>query len=147
MSARSLMVMCALAALTHCAKTEIVSAQEEFNKGSGRHLKGIVVNDPTAKIGSAEKHIKTPWMIVSPDGKKGFANEFTTNAISVVTGDGVNYYAHQQDENSDRTKVIHFTVDENGIPSRTGEVIDTTIMLSKMKMAIPNRWYPKHKMV
>ena len=120
MSARSLMVMCALAAMTHCAKSEIVAAQEQ--PGNGR----IVVNDPTAQIGTAEKHVKTPWMIVSPDGKRGFANDFTTNAISVVSEDGINYYAHQEDENGDRTKVIHFTVDENGIPSRTGDVIDTT---------------------
>ena len=111
--------MCALAALANCAKADIVSAQEQFDVEAD--VKGILINnDQTAAIGS----VKTPWMIVRPDGKSAFANDFTTNAISVVSEDGVNYYAHVEGENGDRTKVIHFTVHENGIPSKQGNVID-----------------------
>ena len=102
------------------AEVGIVSAQEQID-GDG-NITGIVVNNPTATIGS----VKTPWMIVRPDGKSGFANDFTTNAISVVSEDGVNYYAHVEGENGDRTKVIHFTVNESGIPSKHGDVIDIT---------------------
>ena len=98
----------------------IVSAQEQID-GDG-NITGIVVNNPTATIGS----VKTPWMIVRPDGESGFANDFTTNAIAVVSEDGTNYYAHVEGENGDRTKVIQFTVNESGIPSKHGDVIDTT---------------------
>lgn len=115
----------AFAALTNCGRSEVISAQEQFDI-TNTFLKGVVVHDPSAIIGNEEKHFKTPWMIVSPDAQKGFTNGFTTNAISVVSEDGVNYYAHQQDENGGRTNVIHFTVNKDGIPSRTGEVIDTT---------------------
>lgn len=106
----------------------MISAQEQFdsNPDSMFGVKGILVHNPSAVIGNAEKHFKTPWMIVSPDAQKGFANGFTSNAVSVVSEDGVNYYAHQQDENGGRTNVIHFTVNEDGIPSQHGDVIDTT---------------------
>ena len=114
----SLVSMCALAALANYAKADIVSAQEHFDEE--RNMKSIVVNNPTASIGS----VKTPWMFVKPDGNSGFANDFTTNAISVVSEDGINYYAHV-DNNGDRTKVIHFTLDKNGIPSKHGDIIDT----------------------
>lgn len=124
---RHFALVCAFAALANCGRSEVISAQEQFNNDPyDACLKGIVVHDPSAIIGNEEKHFKTPWMIVSPDAKKGFTNGFTTNAISVVSEDGVNYYAHQQDENGGRTNVIHFTVNKDGIPSRTGEVIDTT---------------------
>ena len=116
---KSLISMCAFAALTNCAKADIESVQE--HQGTGR----IVVHDPDAEIGRGNELFK--WMIVSPDGGKAFANDFTTNAISVVTEDGTNYYAHVQGENNDRTKVIHFTVDKNGFPSSYGDVIDTTL--------------------
>ena len=116
-------VLCIVGALANCAKADIVAAQELPN---GR----VIVNDPTAYIGSEQNHVKTPWMIVSPDAMQGFANDFTTNAISLVSEDGTNFYAHIETKDSegniDRTKVIHFTVDENGIPSKTGEEIDTT---------------------
>lgn len=115
---KSLISVCIFAALANCGKSEVTAARELPN---GR----ILVEDPTAVIGNGEKHVKTPYMIVAPDARSGFANDFTTNAISVVTEDCVNYYAHIQGENQDRTKVIHFTVDKNGIPSKTGEIIDT----------------------
>lgn len=125
---RALVFMFAICALASCAKSEIISAQEQFdsNPDSMFGVKGILVHNPSAVIGNAEKHFKTPWMIVSPDAQKGFANGFTSNAVSVVSEDGVNYYAHQQDENGGRTNVIHFTVNEDGIPSQHGDVIDTT---------------------
>ena len=122
---RHFALVCAFAALTNCGRSEVISAQEQFDP-TNTFLKGVVVHDPSAVIGNEEKHFKTPWMIVSPDAQKGFTNGFTTNAISVVSDDGVNYYAHQQDENGGRTNVIHFTVNKDGIPSRSGEVIDTT---------------------
>ena len=104
-------------------KADIVSAQEYLGAGPyGEDISAILVNNPTSAIGS----VKTPWMFVRPDGESGFANDFTTNAISVVSRDGINYYAHVEGENGDRTKVIHFTIDENGIPSKHGDVIDTT---------------------
>ena len=109
--------MCTLAALANCAKADIVSAQE--HRDAEGNIKSIVVNNPTAQIGT----VKTPWMFVRPDGKSGFANDFTTNAISVVSEDGTNYYAHVEGPNGDRTKVIHFTV-KDGIPSRQGDLID-----------------------
>ena len=80
----SIILMCAFAAMANCGKADIVSAQELPN---GR----IIVNDPTAVIGSGEEQVKTPWMIVSPDGTRGFANDFTTNAISLVSEDGTNF--------------------------------------------------------
>jgi len=113
-------LLCALAALANCAKADIVAAQEHLDENG--NIKSITVNDPNAQIGT----VKTPWMFVRPDGKSGFANDFTTNAISVISKDGVNYYAHVEGENGDRTKVIHFTIDKNGIPSKHGDVIDTT---------------------
>ena len=73
--------MCALAALANLGKADIISAQELPN---GRI---IVNNDPNAALGSGEKQVKIPWMIVSPDGRSGFANDFTTNAISLVSED------------------------------------------------------------
>jgi len=105
--------------MVNCGKSDITSAQEQPNGY-------VVVHDPTATTSQVE----TPWMIVSPDGERGFANYFTTNAISVVSGDGTNYYAHTENwggtsDTHDRTKVIHFTV-HDGIPSMHGEVIDTT---------------------
>ena len=122
-----LVSLCAVAALANCAKADIVAAQELAN---GR----VIVNDPTAYIGSEQNHVDTPWMIVFPDAMQGFANDFTTNAISVVSEDGTNFYAHIETERidnfgrhqNDRTKVIHFTVDENGIPSKKGKLIDTS---------------------
>lgn len=111
--------LCALAGLTNCAKADIVSAQECLNDNNEMP---VVIHNPTAQIGNK----KTPWMIVRPDGQSGFANDFTTNAISVVSEDGVNYYAHVEGENGDRTKVIHFTIDKNGLPSKNGDIIDTT---------------------
>ena len=120
-----LVSLCAFGALANCAKADIVAAQELTN---GR----VLVNNPEAYIGDEQNHVDTPWMIVSPDAKSGFANDFTINAISVVSEDGTNFYAHIESERLvngrpeiDRTKVIHFTVDQNGIPSKTGEVIDT----------------------
>ena len=101
-------------------KADIVSAQEHYD--DNEDLKTVLVNNTTATIAQKE----TPWIFVRPDGKSGFANDFTTNAISVVSEDGVNYYAHVEGGNGDRTKVIHFTVNENGIPSKHGDVIDTT---------------------
>lgn len=127
MANRHFALVCAFAALANCGRSEVISAQAQFSDDLyDRNLKGIVVHDPSAIIGNEEKHVKIPWMIVSPDAKKGFTNGFTTNAISVVSDDGVNYYAHQQDENGGRTNVIHFIVNKDGIPSRSGEVIDTT---------------------
>ena len=121
--ARCFCISCALAAMTRCAKSDIVSAQEYLGAGPyGRDMSAILVNNPTAQIGQK----KTPWMFIRPDGKSGFANDFTTNALSVVSEDDVNFYAHVEDKDGDRTKVIHFTIDENGIPSRQGDVIDTT---------------------
>ena len=114
-------VSVAFASGTLALKADIVSAQECCD--DFENLKTVLVNNPTATI--AQK--KTPWIFVRPDGKSGFANDFTTNAISVVSEDGVNYYAHVEGENGDRTKVIHFTVDENGIPSKHGDVIETTV--------------------
>ena len=122
---KTLAILCVFGALANCAKADIVAAQELPN---GR----VIVNDPAAYIGSEQNHVKTPWMIVSPDAMKGFANDFATNAISVVSEDGTNFYAHIEtirvvdgSYEWDRTKVIHFTVDKNGIPSKTGEVIST----------------------
>lgn len=106
------------------SKADIDSAQEQYD--AEWNLRGIVIHNPTAAIGEGEKQVKTPWMIMTPDGKSAFANDFTTNAISVVSEDGTNYYAHLEGEDGDRTKVIHFTVNENGIPSKNGDVIDTT---------------------
>lgn len=111
-------LLCALAALANCAKADIVAAQEHLDENG--NIKSITVNDPNAQIGT----VKTPWMFVRPDGKSGFANDFTTNAISVVSEDGTNYYAHVENQYGDRTKVIHFTIDENGIPSKHGDVIN-----------------------
>lgn len=119
---RPFISMCAFAALANCAKADIDFAQEQLDFDG--NLKGIVVHNPTAVIGQDEKQVKTPWMIVRPDGESGFANDFTTNAIAVVSEDGTNYYAHVEDENGDRTKVIHFTVNESGIPSKHGDLID-----------------------
>ncbi len=114
-------VSVAFASGTLALMADIVSAQEY--RDDFQNLKTVLVNNPTATI--AQK--KTPWIFVRPDGKSGFANDFTTNAISVVSDeDGINFYAHVEGENGDRTKVIHFTVDENGIPSKHGDVIDTT---------------------
>ena len=114
--------MCALAALANLGKADIISAQELPN---GRL---IVHNDENTTIGSGEEQVKTPWMIVSPDGTRGFANDFTTNAISLVSEDGTNFYAHVEgvrevngELQPDRTKVIQFTVNKDGIPSKTGE--------------------------
>ena len=106
------------------SKADIDSAQEQYDAEG--NLRGIVIHNPTAAIGEGEKQVKTPWMIMTPDGKSAFANDFTKNAISVVSEDGTNYYAHLESEDGDRTKVIHFTVNENGIPSKNGDVIDTT---------------------
>ena len=106
------------------SKADIDSAQEQYD--AEWNLRGIVIHNPTAAIDEGEKQVKTPWMIMTPDGKSAFANDFTTNAISVVSEDGTNYYAHLEGEDGDRTKVIHFTVNENGIPSKNGDVIDTT---------------------
>ena len=115
--------MCALAGLANCAKADNVSAQEHFDAAG--NMRSIVVNNPTAQIGT----VKTPWMFVRPDGKSGFANNFTTNAISVVSENGIEYYAHVEGENGDRTKVIKFTIDRNtGIPSTHGDIIDTTTL-------------------
>ena len=116
---RALLAMFAFAVLANCAKADIESAQE--HQGTGR----VVIHDPEAEMGHGNPLFK--WMIVSPDGSKAFANDFTTNAISVVTEDGTNYYAHVQGENNDRTKVIHFTVDKDGFPSSQGDLIDTTL--------------------
>jgi len=113
-------LLCALAVLANCAKADIVAAQEHLDENG--NIKSITVNDPNAQIGT----VKTPWMFVRPDGKSGFANDFTKNAISVVSEDGTNYYAHVEDQYGDRTKVIHFTIDENGIPSKHGDFIDLT---------------------
>lgn len=110
----------ALAALANCAKADIVAAQEHLDENG--NIKSITVNDPNAQIGT----VKTPWMFVRPDGKSGFANDFTTNAISVVSEDGETYYAHVKGQDNDRTKVIKFTIDKNGIPSKIGTPIDTT---------------------
>lgn len=125
-----LVSLCAFGALANCAKADIVAAQELPN---GR----VIVNDPTAYIGSEQNHVNTPWMIVSPDAMQGFANDFTTNAISVVSEDGTNFYAHIETERIDdlfgplidKSNVIHFTVDANGIPSKNGEEIAMTKML------------------
>lgn len=114
--------MCALAALANLGKADIISAQELPN---GRI---IVNNDPNAALGSGEKQVKIPWMIVSPDGTRGFANDFTTNAISLVSEDGTNFFAHvetKKNNKPDRTKVIQFTVNKDGIPSKRGERYDT----------------------
>ena len=116
---RSLISMCAFATLANCAKADIEYAQE--HQGTGR----VVVHDPEATIGRGNELFK--WTIVSPDGTKGFGNDFMTNALSVVTEDGTNYYAHVQGANNDRTKVIHFTVNKDGIPNKHADVIDTTI--------------------
>ena len=117
-----LMSMCIFGALANCAKADIVAAQELPN---GR----VIVNNPTAYIGSEQNHVNTPWMIVSPDAMKGFANDLTTNAISVVSEDGTNFYAHIDggitffsEPYVDRTDIIHFTVDANGIPSKSGKL-------------------------
>lgn len=110
----------ALAALANCAKADIVAAQEHLDENG--NIKSITVNDPNAQIGT----VKTPWMFVRPDGKSGFANDFTKNAISVVSEDGETYYAHVKGQDNDRTKVIKFTIDKNGIPSKIGTPIDTT---------------------
>lgn len=117
---KSLVSMCALAALANCAKADIISAQEHRDELG--NMKSIVVNNPTASIGS----VKTPWTFVRPDGNSGFANDFTTNAISVVSENGTNYYAHIEGKDGDRTKVIKFTVDKNGFPSTHGDVINVT---------------------
>ena len=130
---RSLISMCALAGLANCAKADIVSAQEQRD-GEG-NIKSIVVNNPTASIGSKA----TPWMFVRPDGKSGFANDFTTNAISVVSEDGTNYYAHVEDQNGDRTKVIHFTVNKDGIPNTHGDIIDMADVDEGMACEMANR--------
>ena len=115
--------MCALAGLTNCANADNVSAQEHFDAAG--NMRSIVVNNPTAQIGT----VKTPWMFVRPDGRSGFANNFTTNALSVVSENGIDYYAHVEGENGDRTKVIKFTIDGNtGIPSTHGDIIDTTTL-------------------
>ena len=106
------------------SKADIDLAQEQYEDKID--MKGIILHDPTAAIGEGEKQIKTPWMIMNPDGKSVFANDFTTNAISVVSENGTDYYTHIEDENGGRTNVIHFTVNENGIPSKNGDVIDTT---------------------
>ena len=113
-------LLCALAALANCAKADIVAAQEHLDVNG--NIKSITVNDPNAQIGT----VKTPWMFVRPDGKSGFANDFTTNAISVVSEDGETYYAHVKGQDNDRTKVIKFTIDKNGIPSKIGTPIYTT---------------------
>ena len=117
---KSLISMCALTALANYAKADNVSAQEHFDMAG--KMRSIVVNNPTAQIGT----VKTPWMFVRPDGKSGFANNFTTNAISVVSENGIDYYAHIEGKDGDRTKVIHFTIDKNGFPSTHGDVIDVT---------------------
>ena len=94
---KSLISMCVFAALVNCGKSEVTAARE---LPIGR----ILVEDPTAVIGNGEKHVKTPYMIVAPDARSGFANDFTTNAISIasiVTEDCTNYYAHIQGENQD----------------------------------------------
>lgn len=106
------------------SKADIDLAQEQYDAEG--NLRGTVIHNPTAAIGEGEKQVKTPWLIMTPDGKSAFANDFTTNAISVVSEDGTNYYAHIEDENGGRTNVIHFTVNERGIPSKNGDVIDTT---------------------
>lgn len=116
---KSLISMCAFAALANCAKADIEYARE--HQGTGR----VVVHDPDAAVGRGDERFK--WTIVSPDGSKGFGNDFMTNALSVVTEDGTNYYAHVQGENNDRTKVIHFTVNKDGIPNKQCDVIDTTV--------------------
>ena len=116
---KSLISMCAFATLANCAKADVEYAQE--HQGTGR----VVVHDPEGTIGRGNELFK--WMIVSPDGAKGFGNDFMTNALSVVTEDGTNYYAHVQGANNDRTKVIHFTVNKDGIPNKHADVIDTTI--------------------
>lgn len=115
---KSVILMCIFSTLANCGKSEVTAAQEFPN---GR----ILVKDPTAVIGSGENCVKTPNMIVAPDARSGFANDFMTNAISIVTEDCVNYYAHVLHDRTNRTKVIHFTIDKNGIPSRTGNIIDT----------------------
>ena len=99
---RSLISMCAFATLANCAKADIEYAQE--HQGTGR----VVVHDPEATIGRGNELFK--WTIVSPDGTKGFGNDFMTNALSVVTEDGTNYYAHVQGANTHRTQVMHVTV-------------------------------------
>lgn len=127
---RSLVSMCTFAALANCAKADIEHAQE--HQGTGR----VVVHDPDATIGCGDERFK--WMIVSPDGTKGFGNNFMTNALSVVTEDGSNYYAHVQDENNDRTRVIHFTVNKGGIPNKHGDMIDTTATASSETNTVEN---------
>ena len=83
----------------------------------------MMVEDPNAAIGPQN----TPWVLLAPDGTRAFANCFTTNAISLASEDGTNFYAHIETEGEngvDRTKVIHFTA-KAGVPSGQGEVIDT----------------------
>ena len=116
---KPLLASCGFFAWTESADADIVSTQEQPGHGH------VLVNNPTAVIGHGEKQVKTPWMFMTADGKAAFANDFTTNAISVVTQDGTNYYAHIQAEDGDRTQVIHFTVNEHGIPGKFGDVINT----------------------
>ena len=127
---KPLIFLCAFAALDNCVKADIEYAQE--HQGTGR----VVVHDPEAKIGRGDELFK--WMIVSPDGGRGFANDFMTNALSVVTEDGTNYYAHVRGANNDRTKVIHFTVNQSGIPNSHGDVIDITQTTSSETNTVEN---------
>ena len=67
------MVATAIFALANCAKADIDSAQEQYD--AEWNLRGIVIHNPTAAIGEGEKQVKTPWMIMTPDGKSAFAND------------------------------------------------------------------------
>lgn len=72
---------------------------------------GMIVQKSDAQIGS----VKTPWMFVRKDGNSGFSNDFTTNSTEVVTDEtGTNVCAHAAGE----SKILHFTLDEHGIPSK-----------------------------